>query len=45
VQALRTRRVDVRPLISAQLPIADAQERLRTGADRSKSTKVQLVAG
>jgi L-idonate 5-dehydrogenase len=45
VQALRTRRVDVRPLISAQIPIADAQRAFELAADRSRSTKVQLVAG
>lgn len=45
VQALRTRRVDVRPLISAQLPIADAVRAFELALDRSRSTKVQLVAG
>ena len=45
VQALRTRRVDVRPLISAQLPIADALSAFELALDRSRSTKVQLVAG
>mgnify|MGYP000864573099 FL=1 len=45
VQALRTRRVDVRPLISAQIPIAEAQRAFELAADRSQSTKVQLVAG
>jgi hypothetical protein len=43
VQALRTRRVDVRPLISAQLPIAQARAVFELAADRSRSTKVQLV--
>ncbi|MBK9364136.1 MAG: L-idonate 5-dehydrogenase [Rubrivivax sp.] len=45
VQALRTRRVDVRPLISAQVPIADAVSAFELALDRSRSTKVQLVAG
>ena len=45
VQALRTRRVDVRPLISAQVPIADALSAFELARDRSRSTKVQLVAG
>jgi L-idonate 5-dehydrogenase len=45
VSALRSRRVDVRPLISAQLPIADAVSAFELAMDRSKSTKVQLVAG
>ena len=45
VQALRSRRVDVRALISAQMPIAQAQAAFELALDRSKSTKVQLVAG
>jgi len=44
VQAIRSRRVDVRPLISAQLPLAQAQEAFELALDRSRSTKVQLVA-
>jgi L-idonate 5-dehydrogenase len=44
VQYLRTRRVDVRPLLSAQLPLSRAQEAFELAADRSRSTKVQLVA-
>ncbi len=44
VQALRSRRVDVRPLISAQLPIERAREAFELALDRSRSTKVQLVA-
>jgi len=43
VQAIRSRRVDVRPLISAQLPIAQAQEAFALAMDRSRSTKVQIV--
>jgi len=43
VQAIRTRRADVRPLISAQVPLARAQEAFELAADRSRSTKVQLV--
>ena len=43
VQALRTRRVDVRPLLTAQLPISRAHEAFELAADRSRSTKVQLV--
>ncbi|WP_066342601.1 L-idonate 5-dehydrogenase [Azohydromonas lata] len=43
VQAIRTRRVDVRPLISAQLPLAQADEAFHLAADRGRSTKVQLV--
>jgi L-idonate 5-dehydrogenase len=44
VQALRSRRIDVRPLISAQLPIADALSAFELAMDRSQSTKVQLIA-
>lgn len=44
VQALRSRRVDVRPLISAQLPLSQAREAFELALDRSRSTKVQLVA-
>ena len=44
VQALRSRRVDVRPLISAQLPLSRAVEAFELALDRSRSTKVQLVS-
>ena len=43
VQYLRTRRVDVRPLVSAQIPLARAHEAFELAADRSRSTKVQVV--
>ena len=43
VQYLRSRRVDVRPLLSAQLPLSRAAEAFALAADRSRSTKVQLV--
>jgi L-idonate 5-dehydrogenase len=43
VQAIRTRRVDVRPLISAQLPLTQSKEAFELALDRSRSTKVQLV--
>jgi len=43
VQALRQRRVDVRPLITAQLPLSRSQEAFDLALDRSASTKVQLV--
>jgi L-idonate 5-dehydrogenase len=45
VQAIRSRRVDVRPLISAQIPLQRAQEAFELALDRTRSTKVQLVAG
>ena len=44
VQAIRSRRVDVRPLITAQLPLARAREAFELALDRTRSTKVQLVA-
>jgi L-idonate 5-dehydrogenase len=44
VQAIRTRRADVRPLISAQIPFPQAREAFELAMDRSRSTKVQLVA-
>ena len=44
VQAIRSRRVDVRPLISAQLPLSRSQEAFELALDRTRSTKVQLVA-
>ena len=43
VSFLRTRRVDVRPLMSAQLPLDRAVEAFELAADRQRSTKVQLV--
>ncbi|OZI73886.1 L-idonate 5-dehydrogenase [Bordetella genomosp. 2] len=43
VTFLRTRRVDVRPLMSAQLPLERAVEAFELAADRARSTKVQLV--
>ena len=45
VQAIRSRRVDVRPLISAQLPLSRSKEAFELALDRTRSTKVQLVAG
>lgn len=44
VQAIRSRRVDVRPLISAQFPISRSLEAFELALDRGRSTKVQLVA-
>lgn len=43
VQAIRTRRADVRPLISAQLPLSRSREAFELALDRGRSTKVQLV--
>lgn len=44
VQAIRSRRVDVRPLISAQLPLSQSQAAFELALDRSRSTKVQLIS-
>jgi L-idonate 5-dehydrogenase len=44
VQAIRSRRVDVRPLITAQLPLSESRAAFELALDRSKSTKVQVVA-
>jgi len=43
VQAIRSRRVDVRPLISAQLPLADSKAAFELASDRTRTTKVQVV--
>lgn len=43
VQAIRSRRVDVRPLITAQVPLAQAQQAFELALDRGRSTKVQVV--
>ncbi len=45
VQAIRTRRVDVRPLITAQLPLSKSVEAFELALDKNRSTKVQLIAG
>lgn len=44
VQAIRSRRVDVRPLISAQLPLERSKEAFELALDRTRSTKVQLIS-
>ena len=43
VQYLRTRRVDVKPLLSAQIPLSRSLEAFELASDRSRSTKVQVV--
>jgi L-idonate 5-dehydrogenase len=45
VSAIRSRRADVRPLITAQIPLARSREAFELALDRTQSTKVQLVAG
>jgi L-idonate 5-dehydrogenase len=44
VEYLSTRRVDVRPLLSGQYPLRDAVAAFHAAADKSKTTKVQVVA-
>ena len=43
VQYIRTRKVDVRPLLSAQIPLSRSLEAFELAADRTRSTKVQVV--
>ncbi|MEP7206069.1 MAG: L-idonate 5-dehydrogenase [Casimicrobiaceae bacterium] len=43
VRYLATRRVDVRPLLSAQFDLSDALAAFRAAADKTQSTKVQVV--
>jgi len=45
VDYLSSRRIDVRPLLSGTYPLADAVEAFRVAADKSRSTKVQVVSG
>ena len=45
VKYLRTRRVDVRPLLSAQIPLSRSLEAFELASDRTRSTKVQVVCG
>jgi L-idonate 5-dehydrogenase len=45
VDYLSSRRVDVRPLLSGTYPLAEAVEAFRVAADKSRSTKVQVVSG
>jgi len=44
VEYLSARRVDVRPLLSGQFPLQDAVEAFAMAKDKTKSTKVQVVA-
>jgi L-idonate 5-dehydrogenase len=44
VEYIASRRVDVRPLLSGQFPLAQAIEAFELAKDKTKSTKVQLVA-
>jgi L-idonate 5-dehydrogenase len=44
VDYLRSGRVDVKPLLSAQLPLSQAAAAFQLAADKSRSTKVQLLS-
>ncbi|HKW79634.1 MAG TPA: L-idonate 5-dehydrogenase [Casimicrobiaceae bacterium] len=44
VDYLSSRRVDVKPLISGQFPLRDAARAFELAKDKTRSTKVQLVA-
>jgi L-idonate 5-dehydrogenase len=44
VSYLSSRRVDVRPLLTGQYPLTAAVEAFRVAADKTRSTKVQLIA-
>ena len=44
VRYLSARRVDVRPLLSGQFPLQDALSAFRAAADKTRNTKVQVVA-
>jgi L-idonate 5-dehydrogenase len=44
VEYIASRRVDVKPLLSRQFPLAQAVEAFELARDKTRSTKVQLVA-
>ena len=44
VDYLASRRVDVRPLLSGQFPLADAIHAFAMAKDKTQSTKVQVVS-
>lgn len=44
VDYLSSRRIDVRPLLSGQFPLQDAVAAFHAAADKTRSTKVQVVA-
>ena len=44
VDYLSSRRVDVRPLLSGQFPLQDAVKAFELAKDKSRSTKVQVIA-
>jgi len=44
VDYISSRRVDVGPLLSGQFPLQDAVKAFQLAKDKSRSTKVQLIA-
>ena len=44
VEYIASGRVDVKPLLSGQFPLQDAVKAFELAKDKSKSTKVQLIA-
>ncbi len=44
VDYIASRRVDVRPLLSGQFPLTEAVKAFELAKDKSRSTKVQLIA-
>jgi L-idonate 5-dehydrogenase len=44
VEYIASRRVDVKPLLSGQFPLADAVKAFELARDKTQSTKVQLIA-
>ncbi|HEY1327829.1 MAG TPA: L-idonate 5-dehydrogenase [Casimicrobiaceae bacterium] len=44
VDYLSSRRIDVRPLLSGQYPLQDAVAAFHAAADKTRSTKVQVIA-
>lgn len=44
VECIATRRVDVQPLLSGQFPLTEAVQAFELAKDKTRSTKVQLIA-
>jgi L-idonate 5-dehydrogenase len=44
VDYISSRRVDVKPLLSGQFPLQDAVKAFELAKDKTKSTKVQVIA-
>jgi len=43
VEYIASRRIDVRPLLSGQFPLAEAAKAFELARDKTRSTKVQLI--